>query len=599
MHKRRSTRPFMSAVAGTAAAVLWAAVSLPFAADAANNTASPLYLHSSAPTGVIEVHPKVFLVFWGSQWSSDPAGVKPVLQAFFKGLYGADDTWGQLLDQYCEGLHVSTISCGSAGTHVVHPTQSPLAGVWFQNASPAPSSATTKQLTNKVVAAAKHFKDVAPASNLNAQYVIASAHGTTPGLHPGGSTCAYHKPYNAGRLGILEWTNLPYLPDFPLGACNIQLPHFTPAQRYTILESHEYAESVTDVRGGWKNATGGEIGDKCENRTAGDALETLATGTFAVQAIWSNAIHGCATTAGPPLWSGEATHPHALTTLTPALTYFGGKLYAAWLDDTDNAIDYSAYDGTTWTPQASIQGSWGTALTNEPPALAVMGGVLHVAWRGDGATGAIFTSTSTDGTTWSPQAKVSGSWGAAATSASPALGVNRNSLMLVYKGGNNAKVYFAFLNGSAWTAPTPVPGATTQLSPAVVGTPNATLSIFSVAWTTSMHQIDTKALTGVGWASIEPIPNVLTEESPSVALLNSRTVVFAYKGTGASTRIFYDLSFGYAGITDDFAHQLVQPQSATNLASPAIATTGDTLAMAWVSTTSSNAVYYATSIRPY
>ena len=35
---------------------------------------STLSLHSSAPTGVVSPHPRVYLVFWGTQWSSDPAG---------------------------------------------------------------------------------------------------------------------------------------------------------------------------------------------------------------------------------------------------------------------------------------------------------------------------------------------------------------------------------------------------------------------------------------------------------------------------------------------------------------------------------------------
>ncbi len=582
------------AVVATFAALASIAV-LPQAAFA--DTVSQLYVHSSNSTGVVEVHPTVYLVFWGSQWSTDPAGVKPVLQAFFRGLYGADDTWGQILDQYCEGVAVNTTSCGSSGTHIVHPTSSPLAGVWSDNTSAEPSSATSTQLVAEVKAAAVHFGNTTPASNLNAQYVIASPHGTTPGLHPGGSTCAYHKPYGAGSLGTLEWTNLPYLPDWAPGACGIQLPNATPVDRYTILESHEYAESVTDVAGGWRDTNGGEIGDKCEDKAAGDGLETLTTGTFAVQSIWSNAFHGCATTAGPPIWNAEATHPQALTNLSPALTYFGGKLYAAWVGTTGNAIFYSAYDGKSWTSQATIQGSWGQALTNQPPALAVFSGVLYAAWRGDGSTGSIFYSTTTNGTTWSPQATVSGTWGTATTSAAPALGVNRNVLMLAYKGRSDTNVHFTSPDAGTWQAPSAVPGATTQVAPAIVGTPQAKYSIFTVAWTTSSQQIDTDALTAIGWASIQTIPSALTEEPPRVALLNSKTVVFAYKGTGASTKIFYDMSFGYNGAGDGFAHQLIQPQAGTNLA-PAIATTGDTLAAAWLGTTSS-ALFYSTSTRPY
>jgi serine protease len=595
MFKKCSIRSWVGRAVVAALAPLALIVQLPQAAFA--DTISLLYIHSSSATGVVEVHPKVYLVFWGSQWSTDPSGVEPVLQKFFQGLYGSDDTWGQILDQYCEGVSLNTTDCGSSGTHIVHPGSSPLAGVWFDNASPEPSSASKSQLTAEVKGAAAHFGNTTPASNLDSQYVIASPHGTTPGLHPGGSTCAYHKSFGAGTLGELEWTNLPYLPDWPSGACAIQLPNATLVDRYTIVESHEYAESVTDVTGGWRDAKGDEIGDKCEDKAAGDALETLRTGTFAVQAIWSNQVHGCATTAGPPIWNPQATHPQALTNLSPALAYFGGKLYAAWVGVTGNAVYYSAYNGKTWATQATIQGSWGQALTNEPPALVVVSGVLYAAWRGDSTNGAIFYSTTTDGTTWSPQATISGTWGTATTSGAPALGVNRNVLFVAYKGKSNTNVYFTSPSGGSWQAPMAVPGATTEVAPAVVGTPNAKYSIFAFAWTTSSHQIDTDAITALGWASIQTIPSALTEESPSVARLNSKTLVFAYKGTGTSTRIFYDMSFGYNGAADGFSKQLIQPQAGTNLA-PAIATTGDTIAAAWRGTTSS-ALFYSTSTRPY
>ena len=88
---------------------------------------SQLFLHSSGSQGVVAVKPKVYLVFWGSQWSTDPAKAKPALQAFFKGLHGSADPWGAVVDQYCQGLAVNTINCGSAGTHVQHPASTPLA----------------------------------------------------------------------------------------------------------------------------------------------------------------------------------------------------------------------------------------------------------------------------------------------------------------------------------------------------------------------------------------------------------------------------------------------------------------------------------------
>jgi hypothetical protein len=563
-------------------------------------TTTDLYVHSSNSTGVVEVHPKVYVVFWGSQWSTDPDNLQIGLQKFFNGLYGPDDTWGEILDQYCEGVAVNTIDCGTSGTHIVHPTTRPLAGVWFDQASPEPSPASKTQMTAEVEAAARHFGNTTAASNLNAQYVIASPHGTQPGgLQPSGSGCAYHESFKAGSLGFVEWTDLPYLPDWPSGGCTIQLPKYSPLERYTIVESHEYAESVTDVVGGWKDATGnnGEIGDKCEDRGAGDASETLTTGTFAVQAIWSNQVHGCATTAGPPVWSPQATHPQADTNLSPALTYFNGKLYAAWVGTSGNAVFYSVYDGTSWTPQAAVQGSWGQALTSNRPALVVANGSLYVVWTGDTTAGRLWYSTTTDGSTWSPQATISGTWGTATSDDSPAAGVEGKIVLVAYKGHSNTNVYLTSLNAGAWQAPSAVPGATTIVAPAVIGTPNAKDSVYTVVWTTSSQTIDTEARTTPAWLPIQTIPAALTNESVSVARLNGKTVVFAYKGTGSSTKIFYDMSFNYNGLDDGFAHQLIQPQAGTYLA-PGLTAIGDTLATAWRGTTSS-ALFYSTSDRPY
>src|SRR5271165_2663577 len=40
-----------------------------------------VHLHSSATPGPISPTPTVYLVFWGSQWSRDPAGAAPGLTA--------------------------------------------------------------------------------------------------------------------------------------------------------------------------------------------------------------------------------------------------------------------------------------------------------------------------------------------------------------------------------------------------------------------------------------------------------------------------------------------------------------------------------------
>ncbi|MEU1629498.1 hypothetical protein ABZ746_30120 [Streptomyces sp. NPDC020096] len=257
----------------------------------ATKSANTLTVRSSASSGVVSPNPTVYLVFWGSQWSSDPAGVAPDLQSMFKGLYGSQDTWGTILSQYCEGVPKGTANCGSNGTHIKHPTSAALAGVWFDNAAAAPSSATAAQIAAEAAKAAGHFNNTTQPPNLNAQYVIVSATGTHPDNFPNSGFCAWHDK-TSSSYGTLAYTNLPYIPDLGAGACTT----FTDGRMLSGIEStetHEYAETVTDFWPsiGW-NGSNGEIGDECQNL---DAYVPLSTGTFDLQGLWSNQANACVT----------------------------------------------------------------------------------------------------------------------------------------------------------------------------------------------------------------------------------------------------------------------------------------------------------------
>jgi hypothetical protein len=251
-----------------------------------------LSLQTSAAHGAVSPTPKVYLIFWGKQWSSDPAHVAADMQGMFKGLYGSSDTWGTALNQYCEGLPAGTTTCGSRGTHVQHPASSPLAGVWFDSASAEPASATAAQIAAEAVRAAGHFGNTTQTPNYNAQYVVVSPTGTHPDNFPNSGFCAWHD-FTSSSYGKLAYTNLPYVPDLGAGACTT----FTDGRLLSGIEStetHEYAETVTDFWpvAGWYNTANGEIGDECVNL---DAYVKLSTGTYDVQGVWSNSANACVT----------------------------------------------------------------------------------------------------------------------------------------------------------------------------------------------------------------------------------------------------------------------------------------------------------------
>jgi serine protease len=256
---------------------------------ASGNTLS---LQTNGKSGVVSPTPKVYLVFWGSQWSKDPAKVAPDMQNLFKGLYGADDTWGTILTQYCENAPAGTTKCPSTATFVTHPTGSILGGVWSDNGAAAPANATQAQIASEATKAAAHFGNTTQAPNLNAQYVVLSATGTHPDGFPNSGFCAWHD-FTSTSYGKLAYTNMPYVPDLGAGACTT----LTDGRLLSGIEStetHEYAETVTDFwpTDGWNNTANGEIGDECVDL---DAYETLTTGKFDVQGLWSNKANACVT----------------------------------------------------------------------------------------------------------------------------------------------------------------------------------------------------------------------------------------------------------------------------------------------------------------
>jgi hypothetical protein len=252
-----------------------------------------LTVRTNNTSGVVSPHPTVYLVFWGSQWSSDPAGVKPAMQNFFTDLHGTVDTYDNIFTQYCEGVPAGTSHCGTSGTHIVKPASVTLAGVWFENAKAAPTHATATQLAAQAVKAAKHFGNTSQAPNLNAQYVILSPTGTHPDGFPNSGFCAYHSSTNS-TVGRVAWTNMPYVPDLGVGGCTT-ISNPTALDGIFSTETHEYSETLTDFFPsiGW-NGGNGEIGDECIQL---DSRITLTSGTFDVQGEWSNAANKCVTKA--------------------------------------------------------------------------------------------------------------------------------------------------------------------------------------------------------------------------------------------------------------------------------------------------------------
>jgi serine protease len=271
--------------------------------------------------GVTTGHPKVYLVFWGTQWgtastdgngdttfSGDSAGAAPKLQEMFKGLGTNNELWSGVDTQYCEGIAAGSQTCPTNSTHVAYPTGGAIAGVWYDNSAAEPATATATQLGQEAVKAASHFGNTTAAANRNAQYDILSATGTHPDGFPNGGWCAWHD-WNgdvgaSSSVGDIAFTNMPYVLDLgtSCGENFVNSGSAGTTDGFSIVNGHEYSETITDQNpaGGWTDSTGEENMDKCAwvapGTTGGAANLSLATGSFAMQGTWSNDSNGCAFT---------------------------------------------------------------------------------------------------------------------------------------------------------------------------------------------------------------------------------------------------------------------------------------------------------------
>jgi serine protease len=270
--------------------------------------------------GQVQTAQKVYVVFYGSQWGTtgsnglptvDPAGEAPLYTSFISSLYGAGDNWSTSTTQYCSGVAVGTINCGTSGTHVTHPASSPLGGTWVDSGVKSPSRASDSQLASEAVRAAQHFG----VSGTNVQIIVASPHGVKPNGF-GTQYCAWHD--NTTVNGVpTTFTNLPYISDagsscgasyVPVGSSGVSAS----TEGVTIVGGHEYAETVTDplpeVKLAWvdpaDSTTGGENGDKCAWSYGKSGIVALNGKNFAVQGLYSNNKGG---TGGCDLYYNSAT----------------------------------------------------------------------------------------------------------------------------------------------------------------------------------------------------------------------------------------------------------------------------------------------------
>jgi hypothetical protein len=227
-------------------------------------------------TGPVLYRPHAYLILWGYGAAGDPDGVASLLERFLGNVGGT--AWLNTVTQY-HGLRMRDPK-NHGGM---------LKGVWQDDVDPIPSSPTDADVAAEAVRGAATF-----GLDPDGSYVVATAHGhNTAGF--GSSFCGYHSTVLASS-GRVSYTNLPYMPDAPICGSNkiAPPPDETAADEgVTIVEGHEFAESITDPFPvtGWWNETYGELGDEC----AWTDLQNTPIGrfTYTTQPLFSNASDSC------------------------------------------------------------------------------------------------------------------------------------------------------------------------------------------------------------------------------------------------------------------------------------------------------------------
>lgn len=247
-------------------------------AKSASRTKPPaiLLVYSNGP---VLVKPKMYLIFWGYKTYGDQYNVKKLLVNYGKAIGGSP--LNNIYTQYSEVTSGNTI-------YITNPKKQ-FGGVWEDDANAVPLHPTDAQVAAEALVGVAHF-----GYDPNGSYVVATPHGRSSSGF-GSSFCAYHSAvsYN-GKL--ISYTNLPYMPDANDCGSNVISPpsdEMAIDEGVTIVEGHEYAESVTDPipPRGWYNNQYGEIGDICAWQNIQN--DPFHKKSYSSQPMYSNASQSC------------------------------------------------------------------------------------------------------------------------------------------------------------------------------------------------------------------------------------------------------------------------------------------------------------------
>ncbi len=254
--------------------------------------------------GAVEVTPKVYISWWGSQWNTGfstggytSAQAQAYIRGFFSNVGGS--SWDNIDTQYCQNTTIGSTTCTSGSTHITNPTGQ-LKGEWVDTTTSVPLHPTQSQIQSAATRLMNHFGGY----DANATYFVFTPTGHSMSGF-GTQWCAWHDEPTSGTQ--MAYAYIPYIPDAGT-SCGRNFVNKTNNSYgngyfdgFSIVGGHEYAEAMTDphpertsTNFGWLANNGEENGDLCAWASNSTNI-TLGSHFYAVQPIWSNATSSCVT----------------------------------------------------------------------------------------------------------------------------------------------------------------------------------------------------------------------------------------------------------------------------------------------------------------
>jgi hypothetical protein len=463
----------------------------PFELPCPGVTTCPQILYN--PGGTIQHDPRLYLLFWGSQWTSAPYnGYLNKVVHFFHLLPGSD--WEQSLQQYTDaGGPVGRFRYGGAA---LDPSDPPVL-------TESPDAQIDPEI--EAVAASQNWT-----MNFNTTVVVYTEPGKSDVTY-----CGVHGGDGGSDGAKFAW--IPYPGDtksngstcrdvYPNGSTN-RIPLFADM---TWTATHEIAEDATNANNAWQispSDNGNEIGDPCNGLIAPFDEDTA----FFVQYLMDRTSGECA--------DYQAIQPTPIPT-GATLSELTGVSCIAWnacwavgyfYDSSEAQLTLAEYwNGTNWSiqPTPNPTGATGSSLSavscvsasdcTAVGSYASGSGLLTLAEAWNGTSWSIETTANPGGTSVAQLSGVS----CASTTACTAVGYSESP--------GPAVTLAEFWNGTSWSlqsTPNPVGEIRSYLVAVSCTSASACTAVGESSFETTGQVVTlAEAWNGTRW-SVKPSPN--------------------------------------------------------------------------------------------